>query len=169
MPAIAENKRISELRRLGVSEAIIKLASGDCLHELFRHRCLGPPHYVYHGAGTPDGPPMVPLWDSGDTVTAIWERGKGIEFIEFSIESHNEYTLIARTEQGFWTAQFDFFYECEASLAELHEGASRVGFRFLDRHLESRVAAEDGLRTFEDHKAWLRDLVASIDRDAEAS
>ena len=74
---------------------------------------------------------------------------------------------LARTEQGFWATQFDFLYECEGSVEELRAAASAVGFRYLDRHLSAREAAGSRLATFEGHAAWLRELVAGIDRDAQ--
>lgn len=166
MPVIAEENRVTELRRFGVSEALVRLASGDCVHEVFRINCLGPSYYPYHGGGTPAGPPLVPLWDDCDAVVGVWERQEGLEFIEFSIEAGGEYTSLARTEQGFWVSQFNFFYECDVALAELREAAAVVGFRFLDLFLVSREAAEQQLSTFEGYRAWLKNLVANVDREA---
>ena len=164
MAAVSEDRRIAELRRLGASEPLVRLASGDCVHRMFRDSCLGPPFFVYHGAGTPDGPPLMALWDCNDTVVGVWERPDGPEFIEFNIEADDEYWPLARTEQGFWATQFDFYYECEIPDEELREAAAAVGFRFLDRLVAAREAAADQLGTFEGHAAWLRELVASIDR-----
>src|SRR5437660_2567633 len=121
MAAVAEDQRIAELRRLGASEPLVRLSSGDCVHPMFRNSCLGPPYYVYHGAGTPDGPPLVALWDCNDTVVGVWERPDGPEFIDFSIEADDEYRSLARSEQGFWATQFDFYYECEVPDQELRE------------------------------------------------
>src|SRR6266516_990889 len=110
MPSIPEYKRVVELRRLGLSEPLIRLSIGDVVHELFRHSCLGPPYYVYHDAGSPVGPTLVPLWDRNDTVVGVWELAHSLAFIEFSIEADDEYWTLAMTEQGFWATQFDFFY-----------------------------------------------------------
>lgn len=169
MAVVPENQRIAELLRLGISEQLIRLSSGEAVHEMFRYGCLGPPYYVYHEAGTPEGPPLVPLWDCNNTVLGIWERPDGLEYIEFSIEAHSEYTTLARTEQGFWAAQFDFFYESGVSLEELRESAAVVGFRYFDRQLASRELEGSRLTTFEGHAAWLRDLVARIDRESGGS
>jgi hypothetical protein len=166
MAAVPEGQRIAALRRLGVSEPLIRLSSGECVHPTFRNSCLGPPYYVYHGAGVPDGPPLVPLWDHGDTVVGVWERAVGPEFVEFSIEADDEVWPLARTEQGFWATRFDFLYEVEVPDGELREAAAAVEFRFLGRHLASREAAAGRLGTFEGHAAWLRELVAAIDREA---
>jgi hypothetical protein len=169
MAAIAEDQRIGELRRLGMSEPLIRLSSGEILHDLFRHSCLGPPYYIYHGAGTPGGPLLAPLWDCNDTVVGVWDRHDGPEFIEFSIEADDEYWALARTEQGFWAAQFDFFYEMDTPLDEMRDAAGVVGFRFLDRHLSARQATDSRLGTFQAHQTWLRDLVAGIDRESQGA
>jgi hypothetical protein len=166
MAVVAEDQRIAALRRLGMSEPQIRLASGDCVHPTLRNSCLGPPYYVYHGAGTPDGPPLVPLWDHGDTLAGVWERADGPEFIEFSIEADDEVWPQARTEQGFWATRFDSLYEAQVPEEELRQAAGAVGFRFLDRLVASREAATGRLSTFEGHTAWLRGLVAAIDREA---
>jgi hypothetical protein len=167
MATVPEYQRIVALRLLGVSEPLIRLASGECVHPTFRNSCLGPPYFVYHGAGVPDGPPMVPLWDHGDTVVGVWGRPDGPEFVEFSIEADDEVWPLARTEQGFWATRFDFLYEAEVSEAGLREAATAVGFRFLGRHLRAREASAGQLGTFEGHAAWLRELVTAIDREAQ--
>lgn len=166
MAAVPENQRVAELQRLGVSDALVRLSRGEAIHEAFRHNCLGPPYYVYHSAGTPEGPPLVALWDRQDTVIGLWRRPDGLEFVEFSIEVDDEFTSLARTEQGFWATQIDLLYECEKPLEELEEAAAAVGFRFLERHMKARRANESMLGTFETHRTWLRRLVASIDHES---
>ena len=162
---VPESQRIAAIRRLGASEPLIRLASGECVHPTFRNSCLGPPYYVYHEASVPVGPPFVPLWDHGDTVVGVWERADGPEFIEFSIEADDEVWRLARTEQGFWATRFDFLYECDIPLEELRAAATAVGFRFVDRHLAAREADTSRFGSFEGHAAWLREFVAGIDRE----
>ncbi|WP_431508941.1 hypothetical protein [Variovorax sp. DAIF25] len=166
MAVVAQDQRMAALRELGVSEAMQRLASGDCLQEAFRGCCLGPPFYVYHGAAVPEGPALVPLWDRDSRVAAVWRQHDGLAFIEFSIEDPGAFEVLARTEQGFWASRFDFLYECDLTIETLRQAADSVGFRFLDRHLASREAAEDGLTSFAAHRSWLHALVAEIDRDA---
>ena len=166
MAAVPEGQRIAALRRLGVSEALVRLACGDCLHSTFRNICLGPPFYPYQGARVPDGPPLVPLWDHGGTVIGVRERDAGLEFVEFSIELDDEVRPLSRSEQGFWITRFDYLYESDVPDAELRAAAATVGFRFLDRLVASREESADRLITFEAHTAWLQELVASIDGES---
>lgn len=166
MTVIAQDQRNAELSRLGASAPLMRLAAGQCLHEAFRDCCLGPARYVYHDARTPDGPPWVPLWDRGTRVCGVRERTGGLEFIEFSVELPVMFEVIAGTEQGFWATRFDFLHELDMSSDVLRQAASLVGFRFMDRFLDAREAAEDQLVSFSDHQRWLQEMVALID-DAE--
>ncbi|MES2248722.1 MAG: hypothetical protein V4645_15700 [Pseudomonadota bacterium] len=166
MTVVAETLRVATLQRLGASAPLVQLAMGECLHEVFRTVCLGPPFLAYHGARAPDGPPWVPLWDRSSRVTGVRAHPGGLEFIEFSVEDPRAFERIALTEQGFWTTRFDALYENDVPEDALHEAARRVGFRYLDRHLVAREEAEERLNTFSDHSLWLQGLVASIDQQA---
>jgi hypothetical protein len=167
MPVVSEKRRVATLRQWGISEPLIRLSCGEVLHDQFSIICIGPPWYAYHGSvDPPDGPPLAPLWEWSERVTGVWRRDGGLEFIRFGFGCPEEYEVLARTEQGFWATQFDFLYESEAPLEELRGAASAVGFQFLDWLLASRKAAAAGLGTFEDHRAFLRVLVAGIDRES---
>jgi hypothetical protein len=168
MPVVAEAERVSTLRQWGVSDPLIRLSTGEVLHDQFNDACLGPPWYVYHGSvRAPDGPPLAVLWEWSEQVTGVWQQADGLEFIRYGFGRPDEFEVLAHTEQGFWVTQFDFLYECAAPLDELRAAAVAVGFRFLERHLASRQAAEARLGSFEGHRAWLREVVAGIDRDAQ--
>lgn len=168
MPAVAEDERVAALRRLGVSDPLVRLSCGEVLHDQFSVSCVGPPWYVYNDSiPTPDGPPLAVLWEWSEQLTGVWRRGGGLEFIRYGFGSPEEFKVLARTEQGFWATQFDFLYESDAPLDELRTAAAAVGFRFVEQHLAAREAADSRLGTFEAHSAWLRELVAAIDRDAQ--
>jgi len=160
-----EGVRIDGLRRLGLSEALIRQSAGNCLHPLLEFRCAGPPYRSYHGAGCPEGPPLAPLWECGDSVTGVWVREGRLEFIQFSIEDQKEYRVLARTEQGLWATVFVNLYEDRDDLAPqaFRDAAGAVGFRFLDRLVASYVS---GFPTFEAHEAFLSDLVGTIDGES---
>jgi hypothetical protein len=165
MGAVSASKRVEALRALGVSEPLIQLSCGEELHRLFSVSYKGPPWYVYHGSiGVPKGPPFVPLWEFAEVATGVRRQADGPEFIKYSFGRPREYTVLARTEQGFWATAFDFLWEGGASDEELRAAAGVVGFRYLDRLLLAREQAE--LDTFELHQAYLRGLVAGIDAEA---
>ena len=165
MPVVPEPERLDTLRRLGLSDPLVRLSAGEELHPVFAFRCQGPPGRAYHGAGVPDGPPLAPLWDCGDTVTGVWEQGGRPEFIGFSVEAPDEYWVLAATEQGLWATVFADLFEDRDDLApEDFDGAARlVGFRFIGRVVYRDEAA---VSTCEGREAWLRGVVAGIDRDA---
>lgn len=161
-----EAKRIAALRQLGVSEPLVQLSSGNCLHEAFRGICVGPPTRAYPRPDAPDGPAWIALWDQGSMVYAVLEDEGSLEFNRYSIERPRDIDAIARSEQGFWLHRFDFLYECDKPDDTLRQAAQAVGFRYLDRYLSERKAVEGRLGTFATHRAWLEGLIAAIDSDA---
>jgi len=165
MPIVANHLRPAQLERLGLSTGLQALSSGECIDEVFRFQCVGPPLHAYSSAGVPDGPVMTPVWDRDDLVVGVRETPEGLEFVVYGIEAPQNFSVLARTEQGFWVVQFDSLYEADEAIEDLQRASEAVGFRFLDRYLARRKAAEAELGTFEAHERWLTMLVAEIDRE----
>lgn len=165
MPAnvIEESNRMAALGQLGLSPALLQMASGQFPHPALASCSSGSAYYLYHGASAPDGPQVLALWDIGDQVIAVRTRANGLEYICFSIEAPDEVEPLAMTEQGFWATQFDFMYELDMEIETLHAIADTVGYRFLQMQLDSRTAVESQLASSSGHGAWLSELVASID------
>jgi hypothetical protein len=123
--------------------------------------------YAYHAQiGIPAGGLFAPLWERSEVAVGVRRWGGRLAFLQYSFGRPEAAALLARNEQGFWAGVFDFLYEGEAPETELRAAAVVVGFRFLDQHLSSRVAAESRLGTSAGHVGWLRQLVAGIDREA---
>ena len=97
--------RISELSRLGFSQPILELSSGRKPHRIFEDICNNP-YYIYHGGATPFNFPIIPIWEEGMMLTAVLESQDRNEIIEFSLESPDEYDIIAYNEQGLWANLF---------------------------------------------------------------
>ena len=169
MPVVPEGERMDGLRRLGLSEALVRQSAGESLDPLFSFRCQGPPHFSYHGAGCPDGPPLLPLWDCCDSVTGVRASDRRLEFIEFSIESSEEYTVLAHTEQGLWATVFVNLFEDKDYLAPdaFREAASTVGFRFLDLLAASYYSADTS--TFAAYGRFRANLIGTIDAMSAAT
>ena len=165
MPAnvVEESRRIAALGQLGLSPALLQMASGQFPYPALASCSSGPPYYLYHGAEAPDGPQVLPLWDIGDQVIAVRAQASGLEYICFSIETPGEVEQLATTEQTFWATQFDFMYELDIEIEALHAIARAVGYRFLQMQLDSRDAVESQLVSSSRHGEWLSELVASID------
>ena len=163
MPVVAQDQRMSALRKLGLSEPLLRLALGECIHELFRGNCLGPPYYAYQGAAVPSVGSFLPLWDHGDVMVGLVELEGHVAFAEQSIETPGVVRHVAYSESGFWASRFDFLYECDVMLDELRQAAVRVQFREVERYLAARSSAETSLGTFSSHSTWLRDVIDGID------
>jgi hypothetical protein len=89
-----------------------------------------------------------------------------MEFIEFSIEADEEFSVLAHTEQGLWATVFVDLYEDrgELQIEDFREPARMVGFRFLERVLSSHSGAD--LTTFDARRGWLLGQVECIDRES---
>src|SRR5262249_10690551 len=156
MPVFPQEGRLDELRRLGISEPLVRLASGDLIHPVFDPRFIGPPDYVYRRpeelAPVPDGPPLVPLWSFAGGVQGVWEVNDGLEFVDFSIEVPDRAKIVARTEQGFLAWMFmtlheDLFDE-EDEFETLPDAAAVVGFRHYEEWLDAYETTE--VRSYEE-------------------
>ena len=163
MPIIPDSQRLEALRRLGLSEPLILQSAGEQQHPYFWYRCLGPPQLVYQGAGAPDGCLLYPLWDCLDVVTAVWQPGGRLQFIEFNVQTPEEYAVLARSEQGLWARVFDLLHD--DYITEQREDfvvpAQIFGFRFLDELW--REYERTSHETIEQHERFLTEVVARID------
>lgn len=176
MPVIAPEDRIDEMRRLGLSEPLVRLASGEVLHPAISTCYVGPPAYVCggwddEGRYYPDGPTFVPFWSFADCVQGVWEVAGQLTFLDLHVEDPDNPAVLARTEQGFLAWMFTQLYEANwddpEGLAQLREAAAVIGYRHFaewaeafDRHSEGYdsyvrmskgfVAHVDALKTSRD-------------------
>jgi hypothetical protein len=164
MAVVSEDQRVSTLRRLGISEPVIRLSCGEDVHELFSDCCKGPPRRIYYRhAEVPSGPPFVPLWDFADGVTGLWVRDGKLEFIKYDIEAADEFWVLAHSEQGFLAALLLWHYQADDDLewADFKEPAEAIGFLYLGElvaaHHQAAITGDDSFEVFE------RDFVAQLD------
>ncbi len=167
MPVIPEHQRLIELRKHGLSESVIQISAGEAAHDFFEFRCKAPPYFVYHGAASPRGPIFIPLWECCETVTGLWEREGGLEFLGFSIEAPDEPWWLSKTEQGMLASLFVDFYQDydDLDIDGFREPARLIGFRYL----EEVAAAYESLSHLDhldnpEHEFFRRALVDRIDR-----
>jgi len=167
MPVVSRRQRLEALRRLGISQAVIELAAGRNRRAAFDYHCQ-PPYMIYGCIVVPAGDPLVPLWeDRGGGVTAVRPGETGLEFVEFSVETPENYRIVARTEQGLLAQLFVTVYEAAhdpPKVAALPQDAASVGFQYLAELVSAYDASEH--RTFEEQQAFVRAFVGSIDRRA---
>jgi hypothetical protein len=83
---------------------------------------------------------FVPLWEDGDTTTAVREKGTGLEFFAFDVEAPAKPWTLAGSEQGLLATLFfiplNLLYDDpeDAGPAEhkaLAAAAKSIGFRFF--------------------------------------
>jgi hypothetical protein len=167
MPVVSRRQRLEALRSLGISATVVELAAGENRRAPFDYYCR-PPDKIYECADTPEGEPLVPMWeDRGERATAVRPAATGLEFVQLSVEAPEEYQIVAKTEQGLLAHLFITLYEaCDEPAEEtaLSAAAASVGFRYYPELVNAYDAAEH--RTFEEHESFVRAFVDSIDRRA---
>lgn len=131
------NSREQRLRALGLSDAVVGLATGDHSEDMFFFRCQGtpPPQEMRF----PEGVPAEPLWQCEGWATAVRARDGRNEFVAFDSDNPEIWQVIAHSEQGLLANLFsdliedeDWEEEVEESEAGLRAAAEAVGFRHLD-------------------------------------
>ncbi len=132
--------RIAELASLGFSQSVLEMSTERKPHHLFEGLCSDP-YYIYHGGTTPFDLPVVPMWEDGMMLTAAWEFEGIKEIIQFSLESPDEYSVIAYTEQGLWADFFasmidDGWAGIERDIKLVREAAAVVGFSSLEETIK---------------------------------
>jgi hypothetical protein len=132
------DERSAELRRLGVSTPVVRLATGAIKLKVFP--ALYPPVIVYRGMDWPErGLLFVPLWEESERVTAAREKGGQVEFFAFLVANPSSRWRVAGSEQGLLATLFNSpMNECyddpdEATVlrAKLAAAATILGFRYL--------------------------------------
>lgn len=156
MPWVSEPERLSVLRAWGLTEPVLRLARHDLPHPAFWYRCQ-PAFKPYRGAPPPCGPPAVPLWECGGTITAARMEVETRAFVQHDAEEGTA-RFVAASEQGLLAHLFVALYEDEAD--DLEGAAKSVGFAHLPRLLTewSRPPVRSS-----NHARRLADLIATID------
>jgi hypothetical protein len=173
MRPVDEDERFGELKRLGISRPVIRLAAGKNRRDFFTD--FRTPYKVYRGITWKGGTTFVPLWEKYDTVTAVREKGKGLEFIRFSVERVGKPRPLARTEQGLLATLFfnplNSYYDDpedygRGHLRAMRQAADSVGFLHFERaEAVFRDNYSKGLAAFE--RAY-RKLIREIDAGGQA-
>jgi hypothetical protein len=161
MLVFPQEGRLDELRRLGISEPVVRLAAGELIHWCL---CMlfGPPREVYGWAvvPAPDGPVVVPLLESGKHVYGVREVRGDLEFIEYHTLAPKKAQVVARTEQGFLAWMFLIFPASDDE-GSLLAAAEVIGFRHYAEWLKAYDAAD---AKGEERAEFERGFVERIDR-----
>jgi hypothetical protein len=171
MRIVDEEDRLPELRRLGLSPAMLRMAAAKKLPALFAR--LRVPYKVYRGMTWSGGPIFVPLWEKDDTTTAVRRDGDELVFFAFDVEAPSRRWSLARTEQGLLATLFfiplNLWYDDPEDAGpgehrKLRAAAKSIGFRFFDQ--ADRVFREKYARGFDAFERAYKKLVRDIDTGA---
>ena len=91
-------KRIDYLKKIGLSEPIIRMAQGEILHPFFES-AYEEPNYIYSEIKVPDN--ITPLWELDSFQTVVWVENRGIFFVQFDLDDlEGTFKVIGYTEQA---------------------------------------------------------------------
>jgi hypothetical protein len=91
-------KRIDYLKRIGLSEPIIRMAQGEILHPFFES-AYEEPNYIYNVESVPYN--IIPLWELDTFQTVVWDENNGIFFVQFDLDDlEGTFKIIGYTEQA---------------------------------------------------------------------
>jgi hypothetical protein len=155
MPVVPEVGRLLEMRRLGLSEPLLRLAAGEVLHPIFDGYYVGPPYFADEGGLFPDGPWFIAFWSCNGNIQGVWEVEGELEFLRV-YESNPTPSIVARTEQGFLAWIFMDLYESALGDEEEMEGlpvaAELVNYLHYDRWVaeleDSGIEGPNAIWTF---------------------
>src|SRR5947209_548198 len=130
--------RRNQLAALGLSPALLNLASQRWPHPAFEFPC-GHPYRCYSVPGEywPEG--FIQPWECTEEAVGVRRTADGLEFLAWYLESPDPPERIARTEQGLFFWLFSYLIEYEEwedeapALVRLRAAAAAVGFRYIDR------------------------------------
>ena len=121
-----DGPRIDELRRLGLSETIIRTAAGGVVHDALWPVCL-PLTRAATEPPAPSGIRFIPLWQFAGGVTGVEVRDDGVAFADYAIDRPQDgFVFVAGTEQGLLAYVLSHVVD-----EHLAGAAEAVGFRFL--------------------------------------
>ena len=149
--------RLEQLSQWIHSKPILSLASGHLPHKAFWYRCAKVYKLAAMGDQVP-GPPLVDLWECGDSITACRMNQGVLEFVEFNVEHPEDIEVIATSEQGLLAHVFIELSEDEDDDQLLRDAAASVGYRWLEETL--RFQSQNGGDP--EYRRKLREFVLSI-------
>src|SRR5262249_8661189 len=130
--------RRSQLEALGLSPALVRLATQKYPHPAFEFPCEEP--YRCYSVPAEYWPAdFTPLWECCEEVVGCRGTAEGVEFLAWDLETLGQPERLARSEQGLFFWLFSYLIEYEewddeaAALGRLREASAAIGFMNFDR------------------------------------
>jgi hypothetical protein len=142
------------LRKLGVTDGMIRHLESDDLQKPFGYRCRSP----YYWRSSPIAERgIVPLWECGNTISYF--NPTNSRFETCSLENIDDTWCSYSSIQGLFAELFVAGYEDEMDIEELREYADLFGFQHLESMLTEVKAAG------EENSEWRKLFFSNCSRD----
>jgi hypothetical protein len=131
-------KRIDYLKRIGLSEPIIRMAQGEILHPFFES-AYEEPNYIYNVESVPYN--IIPLWELDTFQTVVWDENNGIFFVQFDLDDlEGTFKIIGYTEQAALARLFLDSIEVSSLkndelIRQVTEASKCTGFKFNEEFI----------------------------------
>lgn len=83
---ITGTARDTELAKLGLTEALVKLTQGEFVHEDLAFRCRALRYSLEPEDFSPPGVDVIPLWEGESSITGFYLADAKAHFITYDIE-----------------------------------------------------------------------------------
>ena len=94
---ILNELRDSEIAKLGLNEAFLKLTQGESVHPELNDYCRPLKYSLEPEKFSPAGIDLVPLWEGNSTITGFYYDDGRPLFIKYEIEYIDEYEVVGRS------------------------------------------------------------------------
>ena len=92
---ILDNKRTELIKKLGLNEALLRLTSGESVHDELEFRCLKIKYSLEPEDFSPSNLDVIPLWESDITITGFYlDKKESPVFIHYYVEDIDDYKII---------------------------------------------------------------------------
>jgi hypothetical protein len=109
--------RETELKKLGLSNSLMKLTEGEFVHDELEFRCFKSKYALEGDAFAPKTFDLVPLWESDSSITGFYKKGDSTFFVHYYIDDINDIKVIGESVSDlieFLVSEYvDYDYESE--------------------------------------------------------
>lgn len=146
------------IKQLGLPPIVRGIFEGRAIPEELRYRCDSP-YYIFEHPYFPKGIQITPLWECGITTTAYHHLEPRGHYIEFSLETPEEYEDFGESFQSRLADLFIFLWEDVVPENRLRELALMFEFNWIEELLAGCVATNNA--DYEERIRWHKEFVRS--------
>jgi hypothetical protein len=147
------------LEELGLPKVVMQIFDGPPPHPALRDVCERPEHAFASGTRLPAAE-IIPLWESGISVTAVQLDQPSIRFVRFSLERPDEVVCLGTSYQSAAADVLIELWESEHPDEVMRAVSDLLEFRHLPR-LVAACTQRPSRQPHPQYRAWRSGFLAS--------